>query len=537
MDKINNTIKKVQDIYDKSTYFDQYGGSVLLLVIMSIVVFIIMSYCIAKSHSVVIASDWPNQRCNVSTLPFAGFIYHPDGTTAQDYTVENFNYCTQQILKGISDPALEPLVFITSILTETASGISDALQQIRALFDRIRKFIASIVQNIMNRLINIMMPIQAIIYKMQDVLARTEANMTTFMYTTIGAYYSLQSLIGAMVVFFITVLIVLLIAIFVVMYIPIIGPPLALILEIPFAILSIFISLVVIFLTVVLGAKGDFEVPSLKCFDKDTIITMNDGQDKIISEIKTGDVLADNNEVTAIIRVESKGSDMYYLDDIFVSDTHIVNYHGKWIPVSKHPDAIKCSEYTEPYLYCLNTSKKTIVINNITFTDWDEIYEEDIQNIINQITSDKSDKSDKYEEIHKQLDGGFEESTMICLYNGEYKKIKDILIGDKLVNGEKVYGIVEINGINITEQFKYILGENLIVEGGPNLVINDSKNNKFSTLNLSESKNKIKLEKNHDKLYHLLTDKKTFNICNVKICDYNASIDTFLEMKPKKYYL
>jgi hypothetical protein len=484
-----------------------------------------MSYCISKANAIPIANDWPNQRCNVATLPFAGFIYHPENTTAVDYTAENFNYCTQQTLKVISDSQLQPFVFITSILTETADLISVALQQIRALFDRIRKFISDIVKNIINRLMNIMIPIESIIYKMKDVLSRTEGNMTTIMYTTMGAYSTLQSFVGASVVFFILVLVLLLIVILCVMYIPIAGPPLAAIMSIPFSILAALVSLVVIILTVVLGVRGDFEVPSLKCFDKNTIITMNDGSCKIISEIKSGDILENNNEVTAIICVETKGSNMYYLDDIFVSDTHIVNYYGKWIPISKHPDAIKCAEYTEPYLYCLNTSKKIIIINNITFTDWDEIYGEDIQNIINQVPSIKSNNLD---EIHKQLDGGFEESTMISLYNGEYKKIKNILIGDKLANGEKVYGIVEINGKNITEQFKYILGENLVVESGPNLVINDSKNNKISTLNLSESKNKIKLEKNHDKLYHLLTDKKTFNISNIQICDYNASIDIFL---------
>ena len=131
--------------------------------------------------------------------------------------------------------------------------------------------------------------------------------------------------------------------------------------------------------------------------------------------------------------------------------------------------------------------------------------------------------------IHSNLDGGFFGSTLVKLKNGESKKIKDILIDDVLENGEKVYGVVKINGANLSKQFKFILGEN-VVEGGPNLVIcNDTK--KISTLGL---KNKIQLERKHNKLYHLLTDKKTFTIGNIEFYDYNASIDIFLENTNEK---
>ena len=530
---MDNTLKKIQKIYSKERYFDQYGGSVVLFIIVTILLICFLCYSVAKSQAIPIANDWTNQRCNLSIIPIAGFIYHPDNTTAVDYTAENFDYCTQQILKNISSEAISPITYITYILTAIVDAIADALQAIRELFARILDFIGDMVENIVNRLMNIMIPIQNIIIGMQDVIGRTNGNMSTILYTVIGGYYSMQSLMGTIASFFLTILIDLIIAIVAVIYIPIIGEIVSAPLIIGATILAIFVGLLLMFMSTVLGINGTYQSP-LQCFDKDTLVPMNDGTEKLISEIKTGDILFENNEVTAIVRVKTAGSIMYYLNDIFVSDTHIVNYHGKWVPVSKHPDAIICAEYTEPYLYCLNTSNKTIVINNTTFTDWDEIYGEDIQDIINKNPSIKSNKLD---EIHKHLDGGFEESTMIQLYNGEYKKIKDILIDDKLVNGEQVYGIVEINGKNITEQFKFILGEKLVVEGGPNLVINDSKNSKLSTLNLSESTNKTKLVKNHDKLYHLLTDKKTFNIDKIQFCDYNASIDIFLEMKTKKYYL
>ena len=279
------------------------------------------------------------------------------------------------------------------------------------------------------------------------------------------------------------------------------------------------------FMVDVLHVQTGLSIPSIKCFDKDTLITMNDGIKKPISDIKLGDLLLEHNEVTSIIKVETKGSQMYKLDNIIVSDSHIVKYNTEWIPVSKHPDAIKYAFYNEPYLYCLNTSDKTIIINNHVFTDWDELYNNDIDEIKNNDIVSINELKD----IHTYLDGGFQSSTKLKLQNGEYKDISKIKIGDILEKGEKVYGLVEINGETINEQYTYNLGNNLVIEGGPNLTICDKNINYNTTLSLVKSNNKKVLEQKYSKLYHLLTDTKTFYIGKVKFYDYNAGIDLLLK--------
>ena len=521
---ITKTLDKIEELYSKLGYMDQYGGSVVLFIIISITLVIIVSYCISKSNAQNIIDDWANQRCSVTIIPFAGMITHPENMTAFEYTQENFNYCTQQILSSISAPAIEPLSFITSILISLSNQIQESLQAARAMFNRIRLVIESIVGNIMSRLVNIMTPLQKIILGGKDILNKMQGTMTTILFSALGGYYSLKSLLGAVAQFISNMLISLAILIVILWIMPFtwgfagVMSGVFIATAVPFAVLLIMMK-------VILNIDG-YKVPKLKCFDKNTLIPMNDGNTKQIYKIQVGDILYDNNKVTGIICVETKGSIMYYLNSIFVSDTHIVNYNRKWIPVYKHPDAIKCAEYNEPYLYCLNTSNKTIIINNITFTDWDEIYGKNIK----EIRSNTYIKLDGLDLIHKQLDGGFEGSTMVKLVSGEFKKIKDILIGDTLEKNEVVYGIVEIDGTNLNEQFKFILGKN-IIEGGPNLVICDSKIDCSSTLGIL---NKIKLQKNHDKLYHLLTDKKTFTIENIQFYDYNAAIDIFLEKNDQK---
>jgi len=544
-ESFKKTLDKVKTLYGKLSYFDQYGGSVVLFIFITIIVFILVSYCISKSNSQAVIDDWPNQRCKVSVLPYAGYITHPEGTTAFDYTQENFNYCVQEILSSIAKPALEPLTFVTNTMTSLTSAIQSSLQAVRAVFARIRSAIQLVVKNVMSRLINVFTPMQKIILATKDILNKMQGTTTTILYSTLGGYYSLKSLLGAVAQFFIIMLIALSIVIFILSIIPITAW-----MSVPFIVLFIAISIPISFLLICmkeyLGIEG-YVIPNMKCFDKNTKITMNNGSNKIISEIKVGDILCNNNKVTGVIRVATKGSNMYYLNNICVSDTHIVNYKGKWIPVAKHPQAIKCIEYNEPYLYCLNTQNKTIVINDTTFTDWDEIYEKDIDHIL---FKNPYVKLNSIECIHSKMDSGFVGSTLIKLSNGKSKKIKEIHIGDVLENNEKVYGVVEINGVDVSDQFKFILGENVIeggenvieggenvieggenvIEGGPNLVIY-KQTGKISTLGV---KNKTKLERKHNKLYHLLTDKKTFNIENIQFCDYNAAIDIFLEKNNEK---
>ena len=111
------------------------------------------------------------------------------------------------------------------------------------------------------------------------------------------------------------------------------------------------------------------------------------------------------------------------------------------------------------------------------------------------------------------MDCGFVYNTEIKLYDGSITNINKIIVNDILENGEKVYGIVELDGLTVVEQFKYNLGENEFIEGYvPNLTVSKEK---------IISKNK--------KLYHLLTNKKSFRINNLCIPDYNDAIDRFLE--------
>ena len=95
-------LHKLKKMYEKLNYFDQYGGSVILFIIITILIILFASYCKIMANTQPIIDDWPNQRCKPSIIPFAGLITHPDGVSASEYTHQNFTYCTQNILSSIT---------------------------------------------------------------------------------------------------------------------------------------------------------------------------------------------------------------------------------------------------------------------------------------------------------------------------------------------------------------------------------------------------------------------------------------------------
>lgn len=502
---MDTNINNITKMYDKLTYYDQYGGSVILFIIITIVVIIMVTYFHTMINIQPIIDDWPNQRCKPNIIPIAGFITHPEGVSASEYTSQNFTYCTQNILSGITGSAVQPITFITSVLQSLANTIQTAIQSIRAMFHKIRTSMKSVSEEIMGRIMNIMSPLMQIIISFRDLIGKIQGTMTAGLFTLLGSYYALKSLMGAIAQFIIVILISIAVMVAAFWVVPFTWGA-AIANTVIFIAIAIPMSIILAFMVDTLKVNTSYKIPKIKCFDKNTMIKMNDGVHKKIREIKPGEILHNNNMVTAIIKVTTEGSKMYYLNNVLVSDSHIVKFNDKWIRVSEHPYAFKCRKYNEEFLYCLNTSQKFIEINNTIFTDWDEIYDDSLNAIL-------AKTSLKKEIIHKCLDCGFVGHSMIPLKNKGYEFLHKIKINDILENGEKVYGFVEIHGSSLVNQFSYNLGENKFIEGH----------------SLDFNYPKTKIINKYNKLYHLLTDRGTFKIQNTIIKDYNAAIDRFLE--------
>ena len=507
-----NKIDKINNLYDNLTYFDNYGTSVILFIILTILVFVIHSYFIILSQMQPIKDDWINQRCKPQNLPFAGIINKPVDKTIAEYTQENFDFCIQNVLTGITGVAVQPLTFITDGLTDVYGNIATDIQSGRTMFADIRNKLKHITQEISGRILNITVPIQQIVIAFRDMASKTQGILTSALYTSLGTYYTLKAVLGFVFESIVKILIIIAVVVILLWIFPftwgVAGTMTAM-----FIAISIPLAIVAIFMSSVLDihSSGIPSVPSMKhCFDEDTIFQMENRENKSIKDINVGETFFKGGKITCKIIVDSAYSKMYDLNDILVSDSHMLCYTGKWIPVKDHPEARILKTYNKPYLYCFNTSSKIIQLNGITFTDWDELYGSRLKECIY-----------KKEDIHKELHCGLSKNTKITMENGREKSLIEINIGDILWNNVKVVGIVEINGMTVNKLYEYITLEDkmrIICSGNLYYFDNLGKITYFDTL----YKNEIAKE---EKLYHLLTNSSYFYIQQLKVSDYNSCID------------
>jgi hypothetical protein len=481
--KMDTTTKFVNNIYDELSYFDLYGNSAIIFIFITLFVFLVHSYCKVMETKESIANDWTNQRCKPQNIPFAGYITKPEGKTAFEYTSENFQYCVQNILLDITNYALAPFQFMVGALKDIYQMIENSIQEIRNFMNLLRNNVKTFTEDVLYRILNVMIPIQQMFIALIDSFNKVQGIMTSGLYTMLGTYYTLKSLMGAILEFIIKILIALVVIIVALWILPFTWPAAASMSAV-FVAIAIPLAIITAFMKEVLHVKVA-DIPKLRCFDKKTKFILNNRTTKYIQDIEVGDILENGAKITAKFKVLTAGLTMYNLKGTTISESHIVKYEDKWIPVREHPDAVKLYNYVEPYLYCLNTSTKIIELNDTIFTDWDEIYDDKLEKIINITNKIENNFDNNLENIHKYLDNGFCGTDIVSLEN-EDKEIKDIKIGEKTDSGGFIYGVVEIETNNLRSDLE---------------------------------------KRNNSKLYHLLTTNKSFTINNKIVDDYNQIID------------
>jgi hypothetical protein len=503
---IKNSADKINKIYGDLNYYDVYGGSVIIFIILMITMFLVFAYTTTMKNLQPIKDNWAVERCNPKVIPFAGFINKPDGASTIQYTQDNFNYCMQNILTSITGYAVEPLTYITANLSSMYGEIANTLNSIRTVISNVRTSMAKIAEEIFGRLLNIMAPIQMILISFNDMMQKAMGIMTAALYTSLGTYYTLQTLLGAILEIIVIILVILFTAIILMWFFPL-WWPIAMASTVTFLSISIPLIIILAFATEVLHVKVGSPIPSVPgpghCFDGKTALTMNDGSEKSIEELEVGDILANNNVITAKLKLDATNEQMFQLGNVVVSGSHRVKYDGKWILVKDHPSAGPSSSNGE-YIYCLNTNLKTIRVDNFEFADWDEVFDEELTELLDRI--DSNEPSD----IHKYYDGGFYSDAKVEMENGELREISNLEIGAILKDGVKVVGLVDILGEN--------LGGTVGIHG-----IN------LHTVFVDERANLEKVGKETKNLRHLITDKKYFYVDGVKYFHYNSQVELFLE--------
>jgi hypothetical protein len=114
------------------------------------------------------------------------------------------------------------------------------------------------------------------------------------------------------------------------------------------------------------------------CFPPETLITLEYGAVKAISEIKLGDLLEGRHRVTSVYKFAADGQEMVRLGSVEVSSNHFVQFNGRWIAAKDHPEANRIADWSggnQRPLICLSTDDHIIDLQGFRFADYDETEE------------------------------------------------------------------------------------------------------------------------------------------------------------------
>ena len=486
-------------LYEKQGFMDRYNGSVFIAGFVFLVFFVIFSYFYVRRHTSSIRANWTKERCSPTVIPFAGFINAPKGKGSMEFTLENFNHCVTSIIKESAQFATQPIEAVTNVFHKVFSGFSDAINDIRKVFDDIRSGVEDVSRNIMQRLLLVLIPFQKLIIKVKDTMAKAQGMQTAGLFTVLGAFYSLVSALNVIYKFIVAIL-EWMAGMIVVFYA-----------TLDFGMAATYTAVytaIAIPAGIVAGALHDIMSMSglSHCFKKGTLIRAANGTLYAIESLPLGTQLHRGGKVTAVMKLSTEGQTMYKLGNLTVSGTHKVKYNKEWIFVRQHPDAIEISseDFNDDFIYCLNTSIKTVTIDDYTFLDWDEVTDDIFINKLN--CPYKCDIYNKYE-------NGFHPYTLIETKSRGIIPMNKLEVGDILKNEIKVTGIVNIIGGKDLYDYGYFIGTEEL--------------GTIQDLGTLRENMKVSMEKT-DNLIHILTDSKHFYIKNQKICDYNKNIDYYL---------
>lgn len=254
-----------------------------------------------------IKANWPLYRCN----PMYMFL--------ADDLEENFTYCVQNMQTSFMGYLLQPLTFITSSLTTMLGGFMADIQNIRAMFNKIRTFFTSIIQSVFGVFLNLIIEFQRITIGIKDLIGKTIGIMVSLMYVMDGSIKTMNSTWN--------------------------GPP------------------------------GQLVRALGKCFHPFTYIKLKDGNIKYMKDIDLGDVLEDGSVVESVLKISNKKErePFYSIGDILVTGSHLVfdKYKNDFVKVENYRNATKTNIISDLFS-CLITDTHRIPIGNEIFWDWED---------------------------------------------------------------------------------------------------------------------------------------------------------------------
>jgi hypothetical protein len=243
-----------------------------------------------------------------------------------DNIEQDFTYCVQNMQGNFMGYLLEPITFLTGSMNNVLGNFLTEINSVRAMFNKIRVFISSIIQSVFGVFLNLVIEFQRITISIKDLIGKTIGIMVTLLYVMDGSVKTMNSTWN--------------------------GPP------------------------------GQLVRALGKCFLPDTKIKLQNGMIKAMKEIDLGDILENGSVVESTLKIDNKREKvpLYIIkntgingEDIYVTGSHLIydKDQDKFIEVKNYSGANISNVETE-WFSCLITSDHKISIGKEIFWDWED---------------------------------------------------------------------------------------------------------------------------------------------------------------------
>ena len=358
-----------------------YTTTIIKFIIFTLVFVVLLVLMFSMGNLKEIAENFPRYRCNPILMPFASNFGYD--------TKENFEYCLTSVFNSKAAEIFTPIYALLGQFTNLVTTIMNVALGIRKLFSNFLLGVNSFIRNVRDRIQGLMFTIRMSFLKMNNLMGRVYGTMyaVIFMGTsavTAGMNVSDNSLVNFLLEF---------------------------------------------------------------CFDPATPVHMADGSYKAIQELVIGDVLAPTPadplpRVTSVFRFNGEKTPMVKLHDVVVSAQHYV-FHNKWIEASDHPDAVPVPSI--PQLVCLNVSAHQFKVGKtgLLVADYDEHESKDVVYATQRLALQRLNGFAEDDCVVEDYSLGIDRRAEVFMKDGTWKEIQQIQLGDSVMNGGRILGVVQ----------------------------------------------------------------------------------------------
>lgn len=187
---LTDTLNK---LYEKTTYLDKYGGSVVVAVFTIIGASMYFTYSYLKNNSDVIKNNWQQNRCSPLYIPFAGIIMDPKNMSKNEFATNNFFECFGVLLKEIVEAALAPIQAASLLIAASVSLITGTMNSLMGAILYLRNAFGSGFGLLGNRSLNALTLITKLSLLVKNSFNQGQGILVTIMYIFFTAYDMMAS--------------------------------------------------------------------------------------------------------------------------------------------------------------------------------------------------------------------------------------------------------------------------------------------------------------------------------------------------------